>query len=96
VSPGGDHTCAVTTEHHLFCWGYNALGQVGDGTTTHRLIPVPVSGELRVEAMNAGLAHNCAVTLDGRGYCWGYGSKGQLGNGQNSNSAIPVLVADAP
>jgi alpha-tubulin suppressor-like RCC1 family protein len=27
----------------LYCWGGNSLGQLGDGTTEHRLVPTPVA-----------------------------------------------------
>jgi hypothetical protein len=94
VAPGGEHTCAISTEGRLLCWGWNFWGQLGDGTTTERVLPVPVSGNLRVTTMNAGGGHNCAVTLNGRGFCWGSGGLGELGNGGTSNSAIPVPVAD--
>jgi Big-like domain-containing protein/Regulator of Chromosome Condensation (RCC1) repeat protein len=38
----GDHTCGVTTSGAAYCWGHNFLGQLGDGSTTTRLVPTPV------------------------------------------------------
>jgi alpha-tubulin suppressor-like RCC1 family protein len=43
ISAGAAHTCGVTTDHHVFCWGSNSDGQLGDGTTTDRPMPVQVS-----------------------------------------------------
>lgn len=43
VSAGGSHTCGVTTTGAAYCWGSNADGRLGDGTTTTRLTPVRVS-----------------------------------------------------
>jgi alpha-tubulin suppressor-like RCC1 family protein len=35
VSPGsGYHTCGVTTLKRGYCWGHNAYGQLGNGTST--------------------------------------------------------------
>jgi alpha-tubulin suppressor-like RCC1 family protein len=44
VSAGNDHTCGVTAANRVYCWGSNFYGELGDGTTTQRSSPVPVSG----------------------------------------------------
>jgi len=43
VAAGGDHTCALTSDGTLKCWGKNTNGEVGDGTTIGRFVPVPIS-----------------------------------------------------
>jgi alpha-tubulin suppressor-like RCC1 family protein len=45
ISVGGGHTCGLTGEGLLLCWGANDAGQLGDGTITDRAIPVPVAGQ---------------------------------------------------
>ena len=44
ISAGGSHTCALRTTGTVQCWGANESGQLGDGTTTQRLMPTAVSG----------------------------------------------------
>jgi alpha-tubulin suppressor-like RCC1 family protein/uncharacterized protein YjdB len=42
LAAGAAHTCGVTTTGYLYCWGVNGSGEVGDGTTTQRLVPTKV------------------------------------------------------
>ncbi|MCU0779628.1 MAG: cadherin-like beta sandwich domain-containing protein, partial [Akkermansiaceae bacterium] len=94
---GSQHTLALCADGTLAAWGYNGQGQLGDGTTTYRLVPVAVnrSGVLAgktVTAIAAGWDFSLALCSDGTLASWGYGAYGQLGNGSNSTSSLPVLV----
>ena len=42
LTGGAGHTCARLSTGQARCWGDNFIGQVGDGTETDRLRPVPV------------------------------------------------------
>jgi alpha-tubulin suppressor-like RCC1 family protein len=44
VSAGDYHTCGKTLNDAAYCWGYNSIGALGDGTTIHRTKPRPVVG----------------------------------------------------
>ena len=89
------HTCAVGPGLGPRCWGSNAVGQLGDGTTTTRLTPTPVTGLARASSMAAGAAHSCAITA-GRVRCWGHNEHGQLGNLTTTDSTTAVDVQGLP
>ena len=42
VAAGEEHTIAVRSDGTLWTWGFNGLGQLGDGTTTSRVSPTPI------------------------------------------------------
>jgi uncharacterized repeat protein (TIGR01451 family) len=91
---GSSHTCALATSGAVKCWGANGAGQLGDGTTTSRLIPVSVSGlNTGVIALTAGSGHTCALTSSGGVKCWGRNDYGQLGDGTTMNRLTPVDVS---
>ncbi|BEP16380.1 hypothetical protein acdb102_46910 [Acidothermaceae bacterium B102] len=73
-------------------WGYNSDGELGNGTTTHSDIPLPVSGLAGVTAVAGGGAGGYALTFDGSVWAWGYNQYGELGNGTTTDSSVPVKI----
>lgn len=92
AAAGEDFTCAILSGGTVDCWGYNSVGQLGDGTTTEHITPAPVKNLGGVIGIAAGESHACAVLVNGTVECWGGNFNGQLGNGTLNNSTVPVAV----
>jgi alpha-tubulin suppressor-like RCC1 family protein len=117
ISAGGQHTCAITTQtgasgsatdRQVYCWGYNGLGQIGDGggvigTPVRYLTPQrvvePLRSTTRAASITAGNNHTCVRTIEAsnNAMCWGYNYYGQLGNNavipNGPSSTTPVTVS---
>jgi alpha-tubulin suppressor-like RCC1 family protein len=81
-------------------WGYNAAGQLGNGTTTDSPIPVPVTLPAAVRQVFQGGSgakngQTVAILANGSVWAWGDNDRGQLGNGTRVSSNVPLRV-DVP
>lgn len=93
LAVGDDHSCVLLSSGNVKCWGYNAYGQLGDGSTTTRSTPVKVLNlESTVVALSAAEGHTCALLVTGGVQCWGNGTQGQIGDGSRNNRLTPVYV----
>jgi alpha-tubulin suppressor-like RCC1 family protein len=98
IAVGNVYTCALDSAGIAYCWGLNATGELGNGSTAaHSSVPVAVdtSGALagkRLTQITAAEFHTCALDSAGAGYCWGGGDFGDLGNGSMLASFVPVAV----
>jgi alpha-tubulin suppressor-like RCC1 family protein len=95
ISAGWEHTCAVVEtdggETNVKCWGSNAHGELGNGTTTDSPAPVTVldadgSPLTGVKAVSASRYYTCALMNDGGVKCWGWNEGGKLGDGKVDKS----------
>lgn len=102
VSASGVHSCGLMADGSAYCWGGNANGMLGDGTTYEAVPwPVPVAGGLTFTNLFSGSgATTCGVTDDGVARCWGNNNNRELGNGSktvetcdgSSCSTLPFAV----
>ncbi|MBN2503832.1 MAG: InlB B-repeat-containing protein, partial [Bacilli bacterium] len=98
VSNGGLHTIALTANGQVFTWGWNYYGQLGDGTTSSKQIPVDITANFylnegeKIINVYALYTHSVALTDSGRVFTWGYNTQGQLGDGTTTNRSLPVDI----
>jgi alpha-tubulin suppressor-like RCC1 family protein len=92
IAAGTQHGLALLANGSVVAWGGNQYGQLGDGSTTNRLTPVPVSGLSGVVAIAAGASHSVALTSDGQVWAWGLNTSYQLGDGTTTQRNQPVRV----
>ncbi|MBL9145190.1 MAG: hypothetical protein JNM99_16035 [Verrucomicrobiaceae bacterium] len=99
VQIAGGQSCSAVLDSNgkVYAWGANSSGQLGDGTTTERHVPVAVdtSGVLSgkvVSQISFGSSHSLVLTSDGMLFAWGSNLRGQLGNGSTTSSSSPVAV----
>jgi len=94
LDAGSYHACGISTDEQLWCWGYNADGQLGIAQTVTTLSPSLIPGDFRYRIISGGQYHSCGATLAGIGYCWGNNQDGRLGSSgaAGSSSTVPVAV----
>ena len=95
ITAGNAHACAVTAQGDAYCWGQNAAGQLGDGTTSNHDTPARVKSTTKFTSITAGGVHTCGVATGGDAFCWGKNTYGQLGDGGTTDHAQPTAVAGA-
>lgn len=77
---------------YLNTWGYNGLGQLGDGTTTSRFTPGQIGLGAEWTAISGGYYHTVALKSDGSLWSWGQNNYGQLGDGTTIERHEPVRI----
>ena len=93
ISAGIDYTLALKEDGSVWAWGKNNCGQLGDGTTTNKSIPVPLTSIDNVKLISTAYHHSLALTNNFKVWAWGNNYKGQLGDGTKTSKTTPVQVS---
>jgi hypothetical protein len=93
IAAGGFHSIFLKNDGTVWAVGYNAFGQLGDGTTANKSTPVQVSSLTGITAIAAGGFHSIFLKNDGTVWAVGSNGDGQLGDGTTGNKSTPVQVS---
>lgn len=97
ASCGQGHTCAITTDGALYCWGRN-MGALGLGPTMLAETSTPMRvGTGSWRQVIAGQLHTCAIAQDRTLWCWGWdgtndGHAGPLGLPGDAGTTEPTQI----
>jgi alpha-tubulin suppressor-like RCC1 family protein len=83
---------ALRSDGTVWAWGYNANGELGNGTTNESTTPVQVQGLTGVTAIAGGMSFGLARRSDGTVWAWGSDSGRQLGISSWADQSTPVEV----
>ncbi|AFY02418.1 RTX family exoprotein [Bdellovibrio bacteriovorus] len=90
VTTGRNHTCALTTDGYVYCWGQNTYYQVGNNSTTTAYSPVAIDTSTTYQSISAGENHTCGLTTDKKIKCWGRSDYSQTGYA--TTQQVPAVV----
>jgi alpha-tubulin suppressor-like RCC1 family protein len=95
VSVGETHSCGLSSNGKVYCWGRGSSGQIGNNSILDSAQPALVEGISDAIQVAAGAYHNCALRANGTASCWGWNGTGQLGIPISiRQSQIPTTVPD--
>ncbi|HTR55848.1 MAG TPA: hypothetical protein VMJ10_34465 [Kofleriaceae bacterium] len=100
---GDEHTCAIASDDHVYCWGYDGEGAVRAGVARGETqvclpsepcdAPLPEPGPAQIgtpDEMRAGYNFTCERE-NGALHCWGRNNNGELGAGSSSSDAVTTV-----
>jgi len=94
ISAGVSTATVIGNDGTLWVWGSNASGQLGDGTTINKSLPVQIAGSWTL--VSTGINSTGAIKSDSTLYGWGSGTAGETGDSANVSKSSPVLIGNIP
>ena len=93
IASGDNYSAALDSKGHVWAWGYNGYGQLGQGNTTRVDVPVQIPIEDIIEIVTG---NNSIIMTNKYGelYSCGYNGNGQLGLGNNTTSIVTATKAE--
>ncbi|BAJ73395.1 alpha-tubulin suppressor [Microbacterium testaceum StLB037] len=93
ITGGRATVYALTADGTVYAWGWNANGQIGNGTTTDQSSPLKVPGLSGVKRLGGAYRSCFAIMGDGSVKAWGKNDGGSLGDGTTTQRLSPVSVS---
>jgi len=93
VVAGSLHTCALTLNSTVLCWGENTNGQLGNPVLQSQRLPTLVHNlDDPIDSIDAGDSFTCATSSVDALWCWGENADGQLALGDAVDRSLPSQV----
>lgn len=93
IAFGYFHGCGIRSDDTMRCWGGNGSGQIGDNSTTMRLVPTTISGGGTWKYVAAGNGHTCGIKSNDSLWCWGWNGSGQIGDNSTTQRNAPTAIS---
>jgi len=93
VAADSYQSMARRSDASVATWGYNAYGQLGDGTTTDSWVPKNVPALAGATAIAAGPNNGLALRADGSAVGWGWNGTGAVGDATTTDRLSPTAVS---
>ncbi len=87
-----NYSFAIKNDGSLWGWGYNAYGQIGDGTKIDKSKPVKIMNDVKSVIMGGSMSF--AIKRDKTLWGWGRNEDGYLGDGTEIDRLKPVKIMD--
>ena len=95
MASGDYHTCVITKDDKVACWGIREHANLGRNTPPlsagSSFEADDVVGVADVIDLAAGLDHTCAVTRSREVYCWGLNGDGECGQPSSVRDVISAM-----